>query len=136
MMFDGINLLAALAAAAAGFGFGAVWYSVMSRPWMRAARVSEAETKPDPKVFAIAFLCQFLMAFVLAGVVYHVSPPETGPSIRTGVISAVMIWGGFVLTTQMINHRFQRAPWALTLIDCGHWLGVLILQGVVIGAIG
>ncbi|GMG81254.1 hypothetical protein LNKW23_04670 [Paralimibaculum aggregatum] len=135
MMFDGIDLLAVLAAAAASFVFGAGWYAALGRVWMRAAGLTEADTRPDPKVFAVAFLCQLLMAFVLAGVVYHVSPGAEGPTVRAGLISAGMIWAGFVLTTQIVNHRFQGAPWALTAVDCGHWLGVLLIQGLVIGAL-
>ncbi|MEP0456473.1 MAG: DUF1761 domain-containing protein, partial [Roseibium sp.] len=79
-----------------------------------------------------AFVCQFLMAFVLAGVIYHVG----GTNLKTGLISAGMVWTGFILTSQIVNHRFQGAPWSLTLIDCGHWLGVLMLQGTIIGLIG
>ena len=38
-----------------------------------------------------------------------------------------------VMTTQIVNHRFQGLSWNLTLIDGGHWLGVLLVQGIVIG---
>ena len=80
----------------------------------------------------LTFTCQFIMAFVFAGIIYHTG----GTSIRSGLISAALIWVGIVLTTQIVNHRFQGQPWSLTLIDSGHWLGVLIIQGVVIGAVG
>jgi hypothetical protein len=129
MMFDGINLIAVVAAAIASFVFGAVWYGVLGKAWMTAAGLSEAQTKPDPVTLAIALFCQLVMAFVFAGVIYHTG--ET--SIRTGIISAVMIWVGIVMTTQIVNHRFQSMPWSLTLIDGGHWFGVLLVQGVLIG---
>jgi hypothetical protein len=32
-----------------------------------------------------------------------------------------------------VNHAFQGAKRSLTLIDGGHWLGVLVLQGAVLG---
>ncbi|MEP0235712.1 DUF1761 domain-containing protein [Roseibium sp.] len=132
MMFDGINLLAVLAAAAGSFVFGAIWYGALGKAWMKAASLSPEQTKPAPVTMAIAFVCQFLMAFVLAGVIYHVG----GTNLKTGLISAGMVWTGFILTSQIVNHRFQGAPWSLTLIDCGHWLGVLMLQGTIIGLIG
>lgn len=129
MMFDGINLVAVAAAAVASFFFGALWYGALGKPWMKAAGVTEEQTKPDPVLFGTAFLCQAVLAFVFAGIIYHAG--ET--TIRTGIISAFMIWIGVVMTTQIVNHRFQGKPWSLTLIDGGHWLGVLLVQGILIG---
>ncbi|MBO0347130.1 DUF1761 domain-containing protein [Roseibium limicola] len=132
MMFDGINLIAVLAAAVASFIFGSVWYGALGKHWQKAAGLSETQARPKPAVMAITFVCQLLMAFVFAGVILHVG----GPSLKSGLISAALIWTGFVLTTQIVNHRFSGKPWSLTAIDCGHWLGVLLVQGVVIGKIG
>jgi hypothetical protein len=129
MMFDGVNLIAVAAAAVGSFIFGSIWYGVLGKAWMRAAGLTEEQTKPDPVTLGITFVCQLVMAFVFAGIIYH----SGGTSIRTGLISAFMIWVGIVLTTQIINHRFQGRPWSLTFIDCGHWLGVLVTQGIIIG---
>ena len=129
MMFDGINLLAAGAAAIASFIVGAIWYGVLGKAWMRAAGLSEEQTQPSPVTMVIAFLCQVVMAIVFAGIIYH-----TGEvTVRAGIISAIMGWIGIVMTTQIINHRFQGQPWALTAIDGGHWRLVLLVQAVVIG---
>jgi membrane protein YdbS with pleckstrin-like domain len=129
MMFDGVNLIAVAVAAIGSFIFGSIWYGVLGKAWMKAASLSEKQTKPDPLTLAIAFVCQLVMAFVFAGIIYHAGESN----IRTGIISALMIWVGIVLTTQIINHRFQGRPWSLTVIDGGHWLGVLVVQGILIG---
>lgn len=130
MMFDGINLLAAGAAAIASFIAGGLWYGVLGKAWMKAAGLSEEQTRPDPVTMGIAFACQLVMAVVFAGIIYHAG----GTSVRSGLISAGMVWVGIVMTTQIINHRFQSRPWSLTAIDGGHWLLVLVVQAVVIGA--
>ena len=129
MMFDGINLIAVAAAAIVSFLFGALWYGILGKAWMNAAGLTKEQTRPNPVVFATAFFCQIIMAFVFAGVIYHTG----GTDIRNGIISALMIWVGIVMTTQIVNHRFQWLSWNLTLIDGGHWLGVLLVQGIVIG---
>ncbi|EAV42728.1 DUF1761 domain-containing protein [Roseibium aggregatum] len=129
MMFDGINLIAVAAAAIVSFLFGALWYGILGKAWMNAAGLTREQTRPKPVVFATAFFCQIIMAFVFAGVIYH----SGGADIRNGIISALMIWVGIVMTTQIVNHRFQGLSWNLTLIDGGHWLGVLLVQGIVIG---
>jgi hypothetical protein len=46
------------------------------------------------------------------------------------------MWLGFVLTSMILNHRYQNSKWSLTLIDGAHLLLVLIAQGVVIGLFG
>ena len=132
MMFDGVNLIAVGVAAIASFIFGSVWYGVLGKAWMTAAGLTEEQTRPDPIILGLTFLCQIVMAFVFAGIIYHTG--ET--SIRTGIISALMIWVGIIMTTQIINHRFQGKPWSLTFIDGGHWLGVILVQGIVIGWFG
>ncbi|MEM8704250.1 MAG: DUF1761 domain-containing protein [Pseudomonadota bacterium] len=132
MMFDGINLIAVAVAGVASFIFGSVWYGVLGKAWMAAASLTEEQTRPDPVTLGLAFVCQLVMAFVFAGVIYHTGQT----SIQAGLISALMIWVGIVMTTQIINHRFQGKPWSLTVIDGGHWLGVLVVQGVVIGWFG
>lgn len=132
MMFDGINLVAVGVAAIGSFIFGSLWYGLLGKAWMRAASLTPEQTRPDPVTLAIAFACQLVLAFVFAGIIYHAG----GTSIRTGIISALMVGIGIVLMTQIINHRFQGQPWSLTLIDGGHWLGVLLVQGILIGWLG
>jgi hypothetical protein len=46
------------------------------------------------------------------------------------------VWLGFVATTLVVNNTFQGAKRSLTYIDSGHWLGVLLLQGAIIGLLG
>lgn len=134
MEFGGINYLAVLGAGAAGFLTGAVWYTVLKGPWMKAAELSEADTRPRATLFILAAFCQLLIGWVLAGLIGHLGEGQV--TVWNGVISTVFVWVGFVLTTQIVNHRFQGRPWALTAIDCGHWLAVLVVQGTVIGLIG
>jgi hypothetical protein len=41
-----------------------------------------------------------------------------------------------VLTTQTVNYSLGRRPLMLLAIDAGHWLVVLLVQGIVIGVMG
>jgi fatty acid desaturase len=137
MSFAGLNYLAILVAAIASFAFGAVWYMSLGKQWMAALGKTEEQLigtggKPEPIPFVLAFLCQLVIAWVLAGIFGHLGQY----SLRTGVISAFFIWMGFVATTLIVNHRFQKSPWSLTFIDGGHWLGVLLIQGAILGAWG
>lgn len=74
------------------------------------------------------------MAYVLAGLVGHLGQGQVTP--LNGLISGAFVWFGFVLTTLATNHGFQGQKITLTLIDAAHWLGVLLIQGLVIGLMG
>jgi hypothetical protein len=136
MSFSGINYFAVVIAALAGFGLGAVWYMVLGRAWMRALGKTEAEFKPEgsakPLPFIIAIVALFVMAWILAGLMGHLG----NVTVRGGLISGAFVWLGFVITTMGVNHAFSGAKPMLTLIDGGHWLAVLLIQGAVIGAFG
>ncbi|HSD92061.1 MAG TPA: DUF1761 domain-containing protein [Methyloceanibacter sp.] len=136
MSFSGVNYFAVIIAALAGFGLGAVWYMVLSRPWLHAVGKTEAELKKEGPAqalpFVIALVALFVMAWMLAGIMGHLGQV----SVRGGLISGFLVWLGFVITTMGVNHAFSGAPTKLTLIDGGYWLAVLLIQGAVIGAFG
>lgn len=138
MAFAGINYWAVVAAAAASFLFGGVWYGMLAQPWMRALGKTEAEIKSAdrsmPLLFGITFLAELVMAWVLAGLIGHLATGAV--TVRTGLITASLVWLGFVASSLAVNHGYQGSRWSLTLIDGGHWLGVLLIQGLVIGFIG
>lgn len=137
MVFAGINYLAVAVAAAAGFLFGGAWYGVLSRSWMAAVGKSDAELRSGvsmPALFATTFVALIVMAWVLAGMIGHLGPGRV--TLVNGIISGAFAWLGFVATTLVVNHGYQRANRMLTVIDAGHWLGVLVLQGAVIGWMG
>ncbi len=82
--------------------------------------------------FILCIVALFVMALMLAGLMGHLGDV----TVRGGVISGFLVWLGFVITTMGVNHAFSGAKPMLTLIDGGHWLAVLLIQGAVIGAFG
>lgn len=134
MAFAGMNYLAVLIAAIAAFVIGAIYYGVLGRPWMKAARIDPEAAQMSPVLFAISFVSELVMATMVAGVVGHLGPGEV--TLVNGVVSAFFLWLGFVATTLIVNHRYQGFGWDLSLIDGGHWLLVLLAMGAIIGAMG
>ncbi|MEQ1614560.1 MAG: DUF1761 domain-containing protein, partial [Hyphomicrobiaceae bacterium] len=74
-----------------------------------------------------------VMAWVLAGILAHLLKGGVAIGVRNGMLTAAILWLGFVATTLASNHAFQGARRMLTVIDAGHWLGVLLIQGAIIG---
>ena len=140
MAFAGMNYLAILVAAGVAFMFGGVWYGVLAKQWMAAAGINDemmAASKKDgrsTRAMIAAFVSSLVMAWVLAGLIGHLGNGQV--TVYNGIISGVFAWLGFIATTQITNHGFQMKLGRLTLIDGGHWLGVLLIQGAIIGAFG
>ncbi|MCB1546351.1 MAG: DUF1761 domain-containing protein [Hyphomicrobiaceae bacterium] len=140
MNFAGISYLAVALAAAASFMFGGVWYGLLGKQWMAAVGLTEDQVKARSSsgsmlwVFSLTIVAQFVMAFVLAGLIGHLGKGFV--TLRNGMISGAFVWLGFVVTTLLVNHSFQGTRPSLTAIDAGHWLGVLLIQGAIIGLIG
>jgi hypothetical protein len=138
MVFGGLNYLAIVVAAVAGWLTGAVWYGALfCKPWMAANNITSDSMKArgvSPLPFIVAFVAQLIMAWMLAGVLGHLGPGQV--TIRNGVISAAFLWFGFVVTTMAVNNTFAGRKPVLLAIDGGHWLVVMLVMGAVIGAFG
>lgn len=81
--------------------------------------------------YLIAGICYLVLALGLFGVTWHASVGDV--DLRASLIAAGLAWLGLVATTMTANHRFQGRPARLTVINSGHWLLVLMTQGLVIG---
>ncbi len=137
MSFAGYSPLAIILATVASFVFGGVWYGLLSKQWMEAANIKPEAISAGGNTIApyiITFAAQLIMAGVLAGVIGHLGAGQV--TLRNGIISGAIIWLGFVATSLAVNHTFQMQKRTLTLIDGAHWLGVLLIQGAIIGWYG
>ncbi|AZO10685.1 MULTISPECIES: DUF1761 domain-containing protein [unclassified Mesorhizobium] len=134
MDFSTVNWLAVIVAAVAAWLFGAAWYMGLSKPWLKAAKLDPAAMRRSFAPFIISFIAELIMALIMTLVIGAITGGEPNPV--AGVIFGFLLWLGFVATTLSVNHRYQGFGWDLTLIDAGHWLGVLLIIGVVIGWFG
>jgi hypothetical protein len=135
MTFAGMNYWAVLMAAVAAWMLGALWYSLLSKPWMAAAGVTKMEDTASPRAFlpfVLAFVAALVMAWVLAGIMGHLGQL----SIKNGVISGAFCWLGFTIPAMAANYTFGRRSPLLLVIDGGYWLAALVVMGAVIGGLG
>lgn len=134
MDISAVNFIAVLAAAVAAFIFGAVYYGLLGKPWMKAARIDPSSAKMSAGLFVTSFVAELVMAFVLSAAIDAFGMGST--TVASGLIAGVIVWLGFMATTMAVNHRYQGFGWDLTVIDGLHWLGVALVMGAVIGWFG
>ena len=138
-MFELLNWLAIALATMVSMGIGALWYSVLAKQWIKACgfsaeQIASIEANDKPVIYVIAAICHLVMAIILSGVLFHAGGSQA--TIGNGLLTGLLVWLGFVLTSMTVNHRFQFKPWSLTMIDSGHYLAVLLAQGAIIGWFG
>jgi hypothetical protein len=139
--FVTVNHLSILLAGVAAWLFGAVYYTVLSKPWLAAQGKTmeqcQAEMAGKSKLqmygpFVLAFIASLFMAWALYGILLHLNRF----TVRGGMISAALIWFGFVLTTVAVNNAFHGKRAKLTAIDSLHWLCGLLIIGAIVGWMG
>jgi hypothetical protein len=136
MSFAGLNYIAIVIAAVAGFGVGAVWYSFLfQKPWMAAMGMDPEKMHgagPDATPFIVAAVGQLVMAFVFSAFLHSLGAATLGGGLLVGFFA----WLGFVITSMAVNNGFGGRNFTVTAIDGGHWLTVLLVMGLIIGAFG
>lgn len=140
MSFAGVSYLAILLAAVAAWVFGAAWYMALSKPWITAQGWRSKDDMPkmagaaSATPFILSFIAELIMAWMLAGLLGHLGADQV--TVWNGIVSGAFVWLGFVATTTVTNYAYPGRSVALMAIDSGHWLGVLLIMGAVIGAFG
>lgn len=136
-----LHALAIVVAAVAAWIFGAVYYGVLGRKWIEAqgktieqckAENAGKSTAAKAMPFVLSFVAELLMASTLSGIMFHIGIY----TVRAGAFSGFMCWLGFVLTTVAVNNAYTFRKVTLTAIDSGHWLGVLVIIGAILGWFG
>jgi hypothetical protein len=137
MTFGGVSYVAIVIAAVVGFIFGAAYYGVLSKPWMKAARIAPTgggPAMPGASLLITSLICELVIAWTLAGIIGHLGPGQV--TVWNGIVTAFLVWLGFMATTLAVNQRYEGFGWDLTIIDAGHWLGVALIMGAIIGGWG
>lgn len=116
-----MEFLSILIAAIASFAAGAVWYMVLSEPWMQAAGIprgadGKPENGPPPAVFAATFVLQL----IVAGMMRHVFSLSGIDTFGAGLIAGFGVGLFFISPWIAINNLYARRPVRLTAIDGGY----------------
>ncbi len=132
MQIMGFNVVAVAVAAVAGFAFGAIYYTVLGKQWMDAVGLAEEDVqKRSPVPFIVSFVGLLVLGCVLS---WHFSQQGGSVSSSYAIHSSLILWFGLIVTSTATNNAFQQSKPKLTVIDSLHWLGVLVIQGLVISA--
>jgi hypothetical protein len=135
-----INLLAVLVAALAAFILGFLFHGPVSgKLWMKLAGVQmTGDEKFTDMIPAMLWnlLSNLVTAYALA-VIYlfaSSSPLLYGQGIATGIICALWLWIGFLVTSTSIEVIWMKRSVKLWLFEAGCSLVVMVVMAVIIAS--
>ncbi|MGQ0609699.1 MAG: DUF1761 domain-containing protein [Paracoccaceae bacterium] len=116
-----MEVLNVLAAAAASWVFGAMWYMVLARPWMKAAGITLDESgRPNGNGSMLPYALSAIAILIVAGFMRHVFAGAGIESLGKGLLSGFGVGLFFITPWTMINNAYGGRPFSLTLIDGGY----------------
>ena len=105
MSFSGVNYLAVLVAAVAGFAFGAAWYMALSRVWLGAVGLTREQlNRRSPVPFILSFVALLVMGWVLAGMLGHFGAGQV--TVRNGIVSGLLLGGLYAAAASGLSVSF------------------------------
>lgn len=127
-----MEFVAVIVAAAAGFGFGAIWYMTLAKPWVAATGIQvDADGKPVDKS-PLPFIMAAVAMVLVAGMMRHTFALSQIDTAGKGLISGLGIGLFFISPWIMINNGYGGRPFRLTLIDGGYATFGCALMGLVL----
>ena len=141
MAFVTVNWLAIVMGAVAAWLFGGIYYTSTSRYWMAAqgktmescqAEMAGKSTAQKIAPFIVVFVSEIIIGWAMYGIMVHMGTF----TLRAGIIGALLLWFGFVMTTMATNNAFAGRKCSLTVIDGIAWLGAFVIIGAIVGWMG
>ncbi len=130
MIYIVLNVLPILLATCAGVAFGAIYYGIAGAIGAHATKSIAGRSS----ILLAIFVCEFWLACILAGALILAPPQASVWTMSIG--SAVIIWVGFVVPVIVATYQVRGIALRSAAVDCAHWLIVMLLQAVVLRAIG
>jgi Protein of unknown function (DUF1761) len=127
-----VNYKGVLLATLATFLFGMGYYMSLAKIWANAHGYGNNPPADRPVQHIIGLISLLVMSFMFYGILSHMPKFD----MRNGLISALLLWIGFLAAPFAMNYAYHAKSLKAYFIDATYWLGVLILNGLVMGYMG
>jgi hypothetical protein len=114
-----MEYLGVILAAIVGFGYGAIHYTTLAKPWMKAAGIPVDENgKPvGGNRSPVPFILSGIAMLVVAGFMRHIFAMSGIDSAGKGLVAGLGVGLFFISPWTMINNAYPGRPFLLTVID-------------------
>ena len=136
--FGNLNYWAILVAVIFNQGLGAVWYRLLSKPWLAEAGMTQKDIeamKATPRQwypYLIAVITSVVFVFSLALIIQGLEVNNPVGGLGLGLLVAT----GFILTSNAVNYAFECRSLKLFVINGGYPFISYGVIGALLGAWG
>ncbi len=129
-----INYPAVIVAAIIHFMIGGLWYgAIFGNLFLRIIgwtpeQQEQIVSQTNWTVYLMAFVCSFVLAYILAHFVQYTKATNALDGMQTGF----WLWLGFVATTQLPTVIFEQRKLGLYLLNVGYQLVACLICGAVL----
>lgn len=132
MDMDQVNVWAILAATAAAFVIGGLWYSpvLFGKVWMRVNgfRDEDLAKGGQAKIFGLAFVLTLVMAANLA-----IFLADAKTNTAWGATAGFLAGFGWVAMGLAVIALFERRSWKYVLVNGGYMVVAFVVMGTILG---
>ena len=118
---------------ALAFALTSVPAFLVARSLARSAQRRDPDLQQSRLALLLARLMRIVGAAMLAAAAAMLWAGNDSSRVVLVVLGVALVVNA---TTILVNNSYPGRPAMLTAIDAGHWLGVLLVMGVVVGAFG
>ena len=128
-----MGYLDVILAAVATFAFGAVYYMVLSKPWMAASGVPVGDDgQPINSKNPVPYLVSFVMILLVAGMMRHTFALGGIDTFFEAWTTGLGVGLFFITPWIFVNCGYSARPWSLAVIDGGYATIGCTIMGVVL----
>ena len=128
-----MEIISVIAAAIAGFAFGAAWYMALSKQWVAASGIEVDENGQPVNPSKTPFILAGIAMLLVAGMMRHMFAMSGIDTLAAGLVGGLGVGLFFISPWIMINNAYGDRPFNLTLIDGGYATFGCAVIGAVLG---
>jgi predicted DNA repair protein MutK len=128
-----MEIISVIAAAVAGFAFGAAWYMALSKQWVAASGIEVDENGQPANQSKTPFILAGIAMLLVAGMMRHTFAMSGIDTLAAGLVGGLGVGLFFISPWIMINNAYGDRPFNLTLIDGGYATFGCAVMGAVLG---
>ena len=125
-----IDWVGVIVATLAAMVLGALWYGpLFGKQWFALIGKTREELQGNAGIgYGIAIVGSFILSIVMT----YVTQWGAAEGFGEGAIVGIVMWAGFVISTQVTGMVFEGRPWELIMLNSGgSLLSFLIVGGIV-----
>jgi hypothetical protein len=111
---------------------GGLWYGpLFSKAWMGYIGKTQEELRAQG---SLGYGFALVGAFILSIVMTYVTQWATADGFGEGALVGIVMWAGFVISTQVTGAVFEGRPFGLIYINSGNSLLTFLVVGGIVAA--